>query len=79
MAQRAETTVAECFPNELRVSSFSDRFPHYVQTTALSAHSEAVGSRVYWGLGVTFHLHFWQNDRGLLRATAVNRGGTDTK
>ena len=25
-------------------------------------------------LGVTRHLHFWQNDRGLLRATAVTRG-----
>ena len=25
-------------------------------------------------LGVTCHLHFWQNVRGLLRATAVTRG-----
>ena len=25
-------------------------------------------------LGVTCHLHFWQNDRGLLHATAVTRG-----
>ena len=25
-------------------------------------------------LAVTFHLHFWQNDRDLLRATAVTRG-----
>ena len=25
-------------------------------------------------LAVTRHLHFWQNDRGLLRATAVTRG-----
>ena len=25
-------------------------------------------------LGVTCHLHFWQKDRGLLRATAVTRG-----
>ena len=29
---------------------------------------------VYACLGVTCHLHFWQNDRGLLRATAVTRG-----
>ena len=36
-------------------------------------------SRVYACLGVTCHLHFWQNDRGLLHATAVTRGGTDTK
>ena len=27
--------------------------------------------RVYVCLGVTCHLHFWQNDRDLLRATAV--------
>ena len=25
-------------------------------------------------LGVTCRLHFWQNDRGLLHATAVTRG-----
>ena len=31
-------------------------------------------SRVYACLGVTCHLHFWLNDRGLLRATAVTRG-----
>ena len=30
-------------------------------------------------LAVTCHLHFWRNDRGLLRATAVTRGGTDTE
>ena len=39
-----------------------------------SAHSDVFGSRVYACLGVTCHLHFWQNDRGLLRATAVTRG-----
>ena len=32
------------------------------------------GSRVYAYLGVTCHLHFWQNDCGLLRATAVTKG-----
>ena len=37
--------------------------------------------KVYACLAVTCHLHFWQNDRDLLRATAVrnNGGGTDTK
>ena len=30
--------------------------------------------KVYTCLAVTCHLHFWQNDRGLLRATAVTRG-----
>ena len=31
--------------------------------------------KVYACLAVACHLHFWQNDRGLLRAT----GGTDTE
>ena len=30
--------------------------------------------KVYECLAVICHLHFWQNDRGLLRATAVTRG-----
>ena len=30
--------------------------------------------KVYACLAVTCHLHFWQNDRGLLHATAVTRG-----
>ena len=30
--------------------------------------------KVYACLAVTCHLHFWKNDRGLLRATAVTRG-----
>ena len=30
--------------------------------------------KVYACLAVTCHLHFWQNDLGLLRATAVTRG-----
>ena len=36
-------------------------------------------SRVHVCLAVTYHLHFWQNGRGHLRATAVTRGGTDTE
>ena len=35
--------------------------------------------KVYACLAVTCHLHFWQNDRELLRATAVTRGGTDSE
>ena len=36
--------------------------------------------KVHACLAVTCHLHFWQNDRNLLRATAVTRGGgTDTE
>ena len=30
--------------------------------------------KVYACLAVTCHLHFWQNDRDLLRSTAVTRG-----
>ena len=30
--------------------------------------------RVHASLAKTCHLHFWQNDRDLLRATAVTRG-----
>ena len=30
--------------------------------------------KVYACLAVTCHLHFWQNDRDFLRATAVARG-----
>ena len=30
--------------------------------------------KVYAYLAVTWHLHFWQNDQDLLRATAVTRG-----
>ena len=30
--------------------------------------------KVYACLAVTCHLHFWQTDRDLLRATAVTRG-----
>ena len=74
VAQRSETTIDRVFPDELRVSSFPGRFPHSAWTAASSAHSDFDGSRVYACLSVTCRLHFWQNDRGLLRATAVTRG-----
>ena len=35
---------------------------------------DLVGSVVYACLGVSCHLHFWQNDKGLLRATVVTQG-----
>ena len=57
------------FPNEFSVSSFT-LSPQYAWT-AESAHSDFVGSKEYACYGVTCHLHFWQNNRGLLRATAV--------
>ena len=36
--------------------------------------ARSVISRVHVFLAVTCHLHFWQNDRDLLRATAVRLG-----
>ena len=39
----------------------------------VSLHSKP-HSRVYMCLAVTCHLHFWQNDRDLLRAIEVNEG-----
>ena len=62
------------FPDALCVSSFPDRFPHSAWTSAWSAYSNFDGSRVYACLGVTYHLRFWQNDQGLLCATAVTWG-----
>ena len=35
------------FPDELRKSSFPDRFQHFAWTGAKSAHSDFVGSRLY--------------------------------
>ena len=64
----------QVFPGKLHVSLFLNRFPHYALTAAQSAHSDFVGSRVYVCLCVACHLHFWQNDWGLLHATAVTRG-----
>ena len=66
------------FPDKLHVSQLPDRFPHYTWTAALSAHSDFLVSRVYTCLGITCHLHFSQNDPGLLCATAGTQGGTDT-
>ena len=51
----------QMFSDKLHVSLFLDRFLHYAWT----AHSDFVGSRVYASLGVTCHLHFWQNDQSL--------------
>ena len=62
------------FPDELCVSLFPDQFQHYAWTAALSAHSDFVWSRRCACLGVTCHLHFWQNDRSLLCATVVTQG-----
>ena len=64
----------QMFPDKLHASLFPGRFAHYAWTVAQSSHIDFIGSKVYVCLGVTSHLHFWQNDRGLLHATAVTRG-----
>ena len=51
----------------------SSWFLHYTWT-ASSAHSDFDGSKMYACFDVSSYLHFWQNDRGLIRATAVTRG-----
>ena len=58
------------FPDKLRVSLFPYRFPHSGILSPL---------RLRWVKGVfvfrcNLPLALWQNDRGLLRATAVTRG-----
>ena len=51
-----------------------------VQHTTMHHVTSCKATYVRWEcLAVTCHLHFWQNDWGLLRATAVTRGGTDTE
>ena len=30
-------------------------------------------------IGVTCHLHFWQNDQGLFCTTVITQSGTDTE
>ena len=72
ITSRTLSPLGRVFPDELRVSSFPDRFPHYAWTAAYSAHS-SLGQRCRHVLGVTCHLHFWQNDQGLLRATDVTQ------
>ena len=66
MVQRAEMIMADW-----RVAC--ELVSLYFPTLCLSAHSDFIGSRVYAYLGVSCHLHCWQNDQGLLRATVVTR------
>ena len=73
MAQWTETTVTECSLTSCVWARFRIGF-HTMPGQRQSAYSDFVGSRMYACLGVTCHLHFWQNDRGLLLADAVTRG-----
>ena len=62
------------FYDKLHVGFFPNRSPHYAWTVAWSAHSNLAGPRVHAYLGVTCHLHFWQNGQGLLCTTAATWG-----
>ena len=54
-------------------ASISARSVYTIQPCTMSLHAKHI-RKVHACLAVTFHLRFWQNDRGLLRATAVTRG-----
>ena len=73
VVQRAETTVDEgSGPDDLRVSSFPLVGSHKLPGQHSQAHSRLCWVKRVWRcLSVTCHLHFWQNDRGLLHATAA--------
>ena len=69
VTQRAETTVIECSLASYVWDCFMPGQRHSQPTpTSLSQRC------MHACLGVTCHLHFWQNDRSLLRATAVTLG-----
>ena len=65
-------TVAKCSLTSCRWVCFPTG-SHTMPGQQQSAHTDFVGSRVYACLGVTCHLHFWQNDQGLLCANVVTR------
>ena len=70
-----DRTVAECSLTSCVCARFrigSHNMPGQRQNQLIP--TSFVGSRVYACLGVTSHLHCWQNDRGLLRATKVSQG-----
>ena len=56
-------------------AAISARSVYTIQPCIMSLHAKATGVRyVYACLAVNCHMHFWQNDRDRLRATAVTRG-----
>ena len=73
VAQRVQMTVAKCSLTSFVWACFgigSHTLPgqRHSRPTLTS-----LGQECTLVLGVTCHLHFWQNDRGLLRATKVTR------
>ena len=63
------TALAWLVPHE--TAAVSARSVYTIQPSTMSLHAKR---KVYACLAVTCHLHFWQNDRDLLRTTAVTRG-----
>ena len=61
-------------PRETSAISAQGLCTPYNHTPVYSVTIRSHFSRVYVCLAVTCHLHFWQNDRDLLRATTVTRG-----
>ena len=74
VAQQAEMTVAECS----LTSCVWARFQIGSNTMSGEWHSQPIptslGQGVYVCFSVTCHLHFGQNDWGILQATAVTQG-----
>ena len=65
------TALALLVPHELQPSRRKSCVHHTIMLHVTSCKATYV--TVYACLAVTCHLHFWQNDRNLLRATAVTR------
>ena len=61
-------------------AAVSARSVYTTQPCIMSRHcmkSHVRKGRVHLCFVVTGHLHFWQNDRDILRSTAVTRGGAN--
>ena len=66
------TALAWLVPHETAAVSAQVLYTPYSHTPGHFMQSHI--RKVHAYLAVTCHLHFWQNDRDLLRATAVTRG-----
>ena len=65
----------QCSPCRSSVDSGHTKFcVHHTTMHHVTSCKATYRRKVYACLAVTCHLHFWQNDRDLLRATAVTRG-----
>ena len=69
------TALAWLVPQESAArESVSARSVYTIQPCTVSLHAKPHIRKVYVCLAVTCYLRFWQDDRGLLRATAVTQG-----